>query len=256
MSRLIVIAGPRCSGKSTLIQSLGVAEERLLPAGQEPTRLALRRLEDAERSDVVRELSETSKFSLSEALELGDPSSRKCLRASGLISVQMQKRGTAFSPSTCISRRLQDLHIDRLILHCAILSRRRRLGAPGSHEANKKLDILGLFAETTFVTLWADPEVLRDRLKARLAKRLECLVLGQAPLLRGLRKAYRLSMLRRLGGNIPKLVQRYDQWLQFCDTHEPKAHWIVDNSGVPVLLPHSRWSELRDRVMDSWASGT
>jgi len=252
MSRLIVFAGPRASGKSTLIQSLGVAEERLLSAGQGPKRLAPRRFVDAERSDVARELSETSRFSVSQALELGDPSSWKCLRASDLAFVQMQKRGTGFSLSTCISRRLQELHIDRLILHCAILSPWRRLGASGRYEANERLDILGLFDETTFVTLWADPEVLRRRLESRIAKVPEHVVPGQAPPLRRLRRVYRLGLQRRQGENIPEWLHRYDQWLQFCDTHEPKAHWIVDNSGVPKLFPRSRWPAVRSRASSSW----
>jgi len=254
--RLLVIAGPQCSGKSTLIQSLGVGEESFLSVGQRPKRFALREWAHAVNMDLLRGLPETSRFSGSQALEFGDPSSWKALSASDLASVQMQKRDPGFSLSTYIARRLQELHIDRLVLHYGIVSPWRHLGESGGYEADERLDTLDLFDQTTFVTVWANPELLRNRLKRRIAKVLESVALGQVPPLCGLRRAYRLGLLRRLSKSVPGLLHRYDLWFQFCDTHEPKAHWIVDNSGVPKWFPRSSWSELRGRVMDSLASGT
>jgi len=253
---LLVVAGPQCSGKSTLIQSLGVAEEYLLSARQGPKGLARREWVHAVNVGLLRGLPETSRFSWSQALEFGDPSSYKFLSASDLAFVRMQKRDPGFSLSRYISRRLQELHIDRLVLHYGILSPWRHLGASGGYEADERLDTLDLFDQTTFVTVWANPELLRNRLKRRIAKVLESVALGQAPPLRGLRRAYRLGLLRRLSKNVPQLLHRYDVWFKFCDTRDPKAHWIVDNSSVPELFPRSRWSELRSRVMDSLASGT
>ena len=73
---------------------------------------------------------------------------------------------------------------------------------------------------------------------------------------RGLPRARRLGMLRRLCADVPQLLHRYDLRFELCDCHEAKAHWIVYNSGEPELLPRSRWSGMRGSVMNCWASET
>ena len=121
------------------------------------------------------------------------------------------------------------------------------------YRGDERLTILDLCEQITFVTLWIDPGVLRERLKAKITLLCKSLLPRPGDLAQRLRWGVRMIQILRLSANVSGLLQQYDRWFEFCDSYEAKAHWIVDNSEVPRLFPRSQLPAVRSRVLSLWA---
>jgi SAM-dependent methyltransferase len=228
IDRLIVVAGPTDSGKSTFI--------RRLQKGGMPLIASQLGLEDA------------SSWKFTSALQL---------------------------------HALREAHIDRLILHYDFLRPWNR--SAQTHERDEALDLLESANEITFVTLWAKPEtllrriqpeiVLEERAYGAIWKKPKLMIqriihdLVSEPLYKNIMRSmdilsgkYRSKLysadaslerhrrVERLYKNPSNLLRHYKKWLEFCESYNPKAHWIMDTTEDPPK-PYlvSEWA---DRLQD------
>lgn len=256
MSRLIVIAGPPCSGKTTLARGLGATAATFIAEQLVPRQLAVWQHAETDNSEFVRRLPPASVIPLAEHLGIGNSSGWRCLEAMDLALLQRQ--GTSTNPSLpeYLVRKVHRRGLDRLILHYGMLAPWRYLGVSQGYDKDERLALLDCFDEITLVTLWVAPELLRGRLKRKIGLLCKSIVSRPRSGLQRLRTVLRFIQVWHLCANAPELLQQYDRWFEFCDSCKAEAHWIVDNSGVPELFPRSSWSRMRGRVMDSLASGT
>lgn len=182
IKRLIVFAGPPCSGKSTI---LGKLQTGNLPW-------------------------------LCTQLELGDPALWRYVESREMHA-------------------LPALQANKIILHYDFL-RPFQLGLPqGDYAQHKPLGILDRCDEITFVTLWAAPKTLIERLQTRQVAQCKS-HLKSLNLRLAIGSIRTLRLLRPLYLNPVKLMAYYPQWFKFCSTYQAKSHWIMDTMGdVPKL---------------------
>jgi len=248
VNRLVVFAAAPGAGKTTLIRSLRVAATTLIADQLEPRQRAVWQHAEANNSEFVRRLPTASVLPLAKRLGIGNPSEWKCVEAMDLALIQRQGTGTHSSLAEYLSRELRQAGLDRLILHYGMLAPWRYVGVSREYDKDERLALLNCFDEITFVTLWVAPELLRERLKPRIALLSKSIVSRSGFLLQRLRTVSRFIQIWQLCANVPELLQQYDRWFEFCDSYRAEAHWIVDNSEVPELFPRSRWPAVRSRV--------
>lgn len=190
---LLVIAGPTCAGKTTLI-------DRLLE-GNLP--------------------------SFSETLQIERPSKCKAVTA---ISME----------SYC------ETEIDSLILHYDIVYRLRSIR---HYREDNALSVISAAKKIIFVTLWASPEILVSRLKARRTQVIrESLISMRALRIYGAlhRWCNISSLLFKLNNTSEYLESVYNNWFDYCEEIETDSHWLINClEKEPVLHPLShrlQWS--------------
>jgi len=193
IDRLVIIAGPTCAGKSTLI-------EKLLKGGYP---------------------------SFSEKLRLGNSSSWKHFDASHLHNVQ-------------------EPNIDQIILHYDILYRLRKYK---KYENDKVIDIFKKSKNIIIGTLWANNEILIQRLLLRKKKLIQLILLDlkTANIFGALKKIYWVRHLFRpspdqIYMNPNRLSSLYSNWLKFCKRYAVEAHWIINTmEDIPAIDTLSGW---------------
>ena len=191
--RLIIVAGPTCAGKTSIIDGL-----------------------------------QGGKFtSLPEALNIKSPTRWKNFAAADL-------------------ERYRGPGIDRLILHYDIVYRLRSIT---NFEEDNALDMIETSNEIKIITLWATPEILIPRLKARQVR-----VIRESLISINLFKMYgalqRWRNISRLLYNLhykpDYLITVYNKWFDYCGKYEVESHWLINCSeNKPILLPLSHWHLLR-----------
>ncbi len=140
---------------------------------------------------------------------------------------------------------LQESRLERMMLHYS-------LPGPWDQKHGTEADpygrIRGLIEssdEVTFVTFWASPKALLERVKTRRARLLiECLniVLMRA----NLQSITRLRRRQKAYSNPDHIFLSFNDWFEFCDAHAAKAHWVVDTTEqTPELLSLPEFRESR-----------
>jgi energy-coupling factor transporter ATP-binding protein EcfA2 len=197
VGELILVAGPSCVGKSTLIKKLQEGTETLL----------------------------------SEKVELGDPASWTYSEGARL-------------------HKIHEPHVDRMIFHYDIL-RPWKLNIDQGYEGDESLRILDTSEAITFVTLWATPQALIQRLRSREAD-----LIRKTLSFRNIRSKWqkfrdlhKLWKRQKLYTNTLELFSFYDKWFEFCNTYILKAHWIINTTGsVPQVISFKELERYTNRL--------
>jgi hypothetical protein len=148
-------------------------------------------------------------------------------------------------------------YIYRVIFHYdLLLNRFYRDHAPESYEKDDILGILEKSNEITFITFYARPEVLVERMKQRNRKIFTDLYRTRLRILKMFLKIYiQTRVVQRFYTNSDNLYSVYREWLEFCGKYKAKAHWIIDSSdGFPKLLTLSQWLDETEGIMNNTLS--
>jgi hypothetical protein len=140
---------------------------------------------------------------------------------------------------------IKEKHIPRMILHYAIPSLPLSSGLLGDISDDPKLSVLDLANEVTFLTLYAAPSTLVDRV--RLRKRSNRQVLLRSPR-KFLLESRRLRRLEELYKRQDQMSLVYDKWFVYCQRYEASAHWLVCVESDPVWTPISDWQEIANNL--------
>jgi hypothetical protein len=170
------------------------------------------------KSFLIKRIQERSVPLLSEQLELGDPSLWKYVQANRLHEVS-------------------ESQIEQLLLHFSLFRQ--------CYEKDKALEILHTSEEIIFLTLWATPDILLQRLNQRKTR----LFLSFFKLV-GFRSKLQRLRLKRIWQqwytDLPELFFQYNKWFEFCDKYKKNKHWIVDvTENVPKLVPLTKWAGIQ-----------
>lgn len=127
-----------------------------------------------------------------------------------------------------LSKMDQDF-MTRLILHYDIYSQ-----YSGNERFNYLTELIDKSKKVLFVTLYASPEALKQRIKARLINSFNYLLdkpqKYEAGYFKGLFKIYQNYCDSRV------LLKFYDLWFKYCEAQfENIDHWIVDSNNLEMV---------------------
>jgi hypothetical protein len=179
----------------------------------------------AGKSTTIRSLANGELSFVRDTLEIGDFTAWRVIDASRI-------------------ERLEDAHLPRLLLHYDFLRPWRR--AKGERYGDDPaLKLLADAAEITFLTLRADGESLRRRVRARRVSIVRSIFnpIRIHLVAKRLRRLPNMRRLETLYADAPELQRRYDEWFGFCGGHAARQHWILDTTSArPALEPLGEWS--------------
>ena len=140
--------------------------------------------------------------------------------------------------------------IPRLIFHYDFLRPRKHHTYRGFEET--ALYLLDHAKEITFVTFWADPERLRDRMKARRMQLFRRFLAGEFRPREFVRQMFHNMTSTIYFRKASRIVPVYDDWLVQSNVYPAKSRWLVDtSSGLPELSSITRWPELHGQRVQS-----
>jgi hypothetical protein len=136
---------------------------------------------------------------------------------------------------------IKEKHIPRIILHYAIPSLPLSSGLLGDISDDPKVSVLELADEVTFLTLYAAPSTLVERV--RLRKRANRQLLLRSPR-KFLLESQRLRHLEELYKTQDQMSLVYDKWFVYCQRYEATAHWLISVDSDLVWKPISDWQKI------------
>ena len=120
----------------------------------------------------------------------------------------------------------EDVNLENLLYHYNIL---RPWGNDTRiHARDPALDVLSCAHRSTIVTLWCDPEVICQRLKARLQN------------IKGRRHRRRVEEILTLCQKGEHLANLYDNWYDYCRRQDAQL-FFIDCSREPHMLSPAQW---------------
>ncbi len=152
---------------------------------------------------------------------------------------------------------LPESHLDSLIIHYDFLRPILREQLQ-NYEEDECLSVLPNSDKITFVTLWAKPEILIERLKLRKKRfffensDLQGFIYfskskNKSQIMRNLFLKYLSRKPKKLHEmyNSTSIYEAYEKWFNFCSSFDGSVNWIVDNSKDNILniqlIPQSKW---------------
>jgi hypothetical protein len=101
-----------------------------------------------------------------------------------------------------------------------------------AYESDKRLAILATSNQITFVTLWTDPETLRERIQERKSRKSQRFKAegdtSQYHLINS--SSHKLYKLLKVYEKQSYLQSVYNKWGSFCHKYDAKAHLVIDST--------------------------
>jgi hypothetical protein len=142
-------------------------------------------------------------------------------------------------------RQSYEQQTDQLIYEYDFLGQWKRRLFHQAYEEDEPLRLLDTAREIMFVTLWARPKILAQRLELRQPAPLK-VFLKLAKSRHALRRIRVLLATKNLYKDPAKLLPLYEKWFQFCGRYHASAHWLMDTSeNVPRLAHLSKWFDIK-----------
>lgn len=159
------------------------------------------------------------------------------------------------------TRKLLQSPVDKLVLHWTIPHPSlklmlRNIALMYSYDKQERIELLNVARRIEILTLYASPDILRDRVDLRHRKIIKKQTLSDASLMNHINKywsCWGIKNIYNVYSDTNKLIKMYDRWFEFCNHYNSAAKYLVNVLDYePIIEPISEWESIKN----NWIIGS
>lgn len=133
-----------------------------------------------------------------------------------------------------------------LILHYTIPYPALKYIFRNGYDKKERLTIIRGADEIVYLTLFASPPTLLNRIELRRQRVKERRQQGMVPIHKYTKTMRTLKRLEKIYGNPNKLTTMYRDWINYCSNIDLKGHFFIDVEDSPRLEEFAKWPHIID----------
>ena len=160
------------------------------------------------------------------------------------LGIEDLSQFTWVDPTTNLLR-LRKTKLDKVVLHYDFIKRSHYDFIRRSYKGDPVFQIIRLCPHISWLTLWAAPEILMQRIEDR-RNRIRSSISSLDSFifcLKGFSDLLVANRRKRIYSNVSRLEQMYRNWFDATLVNPGDDHWVIDVNNLenPVVISRDRW---------------